>query len=62
MTGELPVSLVAVICQLRAITRFALVHDSTRLAIRCAMCDCLQALERPADREPIRRLAPPGAP
>ena len=27
MTGELPVSLVAVICQLRAITRFALVHD-----------------------------------
>jgi hypothetical protein len=60
MTGELPIELVAVICQLRAITRFALANDRAKLAIRCAMRDCLAQLERQEQHAPVRRLAPPG--
>jgi hypothetical protein len=37
----------AIVGQVRAITAYAIKHDSLRLPIRAALRDALQALERP---------------
>jgi hypothetical protein len=57
MTGELPIELVAIRCQIAAIVNFARRYDRA-LQVRAMLRDALAALERQEQR-PIR-LAPPG--